>query len=43
MNNFDDADWGTRVLPGVDLSLWLRIVVALLFVVIAGGIITAAV
>jgi hypothetical protein len=41
MNNFDDIDWGTRVLPGVDLTLWLRLFVALLLVVVAGGIAVA--
>lgn len=38
MNNLTDPELGMRVLPGVDLALWARIVFALLAVVVLGGI-----
>ncbi|HVW80822.1 MAG TPA: hypothetical protein VHB69_07795 [Mycobacteriales bacterium] len=38
MNHFDDVDLGTRVLPGVDLTLWLEILLGVLLVLIAGGV-----
>ncbi|HWB65947.1 MAG TPA: hypothetical protein VG708_03855 [Mycobacteriales bacterium] len=28
MSSDEDVQWGARVLPGVDLALWLRIIVA---------------
>jgi hypothetical protein len=34
--NQNNAELGTRFLPGVDLALWLRIVVLVLFVIAAG-------
>jgi hypothetical protein len=41
MNDFHDG-LGERILPGVDLALWLRIVVAVLLAAIAGGVAVAA-
>ena len=41
MNHYDDAEPGTRLLPGVDLTLWLQIVVAVLFVIAAAGLVLA--
>jgi hypothetical protein len=35
-------DIGTRILPGVDLALWLRIVVFLIVAAVAGGVAIAA-
>jgi hypothetical protein len=33
MHNFDDAELGTRLLPGVDLTLWLQLVLLAALVV----------
>ncbi|HVY08990.1 MAG TPA: hypothetical protein VHB18_02450 [Mycobacteriales bacterium] len=41
MHNFDDAEFGTRLFPGVDLTLWLQLV--LLVLVVAAGAIALAV
>ena len=35
MDEFDDVDAGFMILPGVDLALWLRIVVLLVLAVAA--------
>ena len=37
MNERNDVEIGERVLPGVDLALWLRLVVALLVAVAVAG------
>jgi hypothetical protein len=37
MNQFDDLEVGTRLLPGVDLTLWLQLIVTVLFVLAAAG------
>ncbi len=37
MNHFDDVDLGTRLLPAVDLTLWLQIIVGVLFVLVVAG------
>ncbi|HEX3708217.1 MAG TPA: hypothetical protein VHV76_16450 [Mycobacteriales bacterium] len=37
MNNYDDADLGARLLPAVDLSLWLQIIAAVLLVLAVAG------
>jgi hypothetical protein len=37
MNQYDDVELGTRLLPGVDLALWLQIIVTVLFVLAVGG------
>jgi len=42
MNKYDDTELGMRILPGVDLTLWLRIVVALLITLAVAGIVVAA-
>jgi hypothetical protein len=38
MDDYDDIESGVTILPGVDLALWLRIVVLLVLAVVAGGI-----
>jgi hypothetical protein len=38
MNERSDLDLGTRILPGVDLTLWLRILAVLVLAAIAAGI-----
>jgi hypothetical protein len=38
MNDYNDVKMGERILPGVDLTLWLRLIVALLLAVAVGGI-----
>jgi hypothetical protein len=38
MNHFDDVDLGTRLLPGVDLTLWLQIIAGVLLLLVIGGI-----
>lgn len=43
MDDFDNIELGTRILPGVDLALWLRIVGMLLMAVIVAGIVIAAI
>jgi hypothetical protein len=43
MDHFDDVDLGTRLLPGVDLTLWLQIIVAVLSLLVMGGIALALV
>lgn len=38
MDEYNDIDTGVTILPGVDLALWLRIVVMVLLLVVAGGV-----
>jgi hypothetical protein len=38
MDEYNDIESGIRILPGVDLALWLRIVVMLVLVAAAAGI-----
>jgi hypothetical protein len=38
MNHNDDFDLGTRLLPGVDLTLWLQLAVMVLLGLVVGGI-----
>jgi hypothetical protein len=38
-----DYEMGGRILPGVDLTLWLRIVSVLLLAVVIGGITLAVI
>jgi hypothetical protein len=43
MDDYDNVELGTRILPGVDLALWFRIVVAaLVTALVAVGLIAAA-
>jgi hypothetical protein len=42
MENYDDTELGMRLLPGVDLTLWLRLVMMLLLALVVGGIALAA-
>lgn len=42
MDNSDDLDFGVRILPGIDLTLWLRLVVLLVVLAAVGGITLAA-
>lgn len=42
MDEYDDIELGTRILPGVDLTLWLRIIVMLVVVAATAGITLAA-
>jgi hypothetical protein len=37
----DNKNLGTRVLPGVDLTLWVRLVMFMVLAAIAVGIVTA--
>jgi hypothetical protein len=37
MNHYDDVDLGTKLLPAVDLTLWLQIIVVVLFVLAVAG------
>ncbi len=37
MDDYNDIELGERILPGVDLALWLRIIVAVLLAVVVGG------
>ena len=37
MNHYDDLELGTRVLPGVDLALWIQIIAAVLVVLAVAG------
>jgi hypothetical protein len=43
MDHFDDVDLGTRLLPGVDLTLWLQIIAGVVFLLVMGGIALALV
>lgn len=43
MNVRHDADLAARILPGVDLTLWLQLVVTLLVVAVLGGVAVAAI
>lgn len=38
MNDYDHMELGTRILPGVDLALWLRIVAFVILAALAVGI-----
>jgi hypothetical protein len=38
MNEYEDMKLGTRILPGVDLALWLRIVGFVIVAAVAAGI-----
>lgn len=38
MNHFDDVELGTKLLPGVDLTLWVQLVMAVLLVVLIVGV-----
>jgi hypothetical protein len=38
MNHFDDAELGRKLLPGVDLTLWMQLVLAVLLVVAIAGV-----
>jgi hypothetical protein len=42
MNKQNDIELGTKILPGVDLALWLRLVVLVVFAAVAAGIALAA-
>lgn len=37
MNHYDDLELGTRVLPGVDLALWIQIIASVLVVLAVAG------
>ena len=41
MHNFDDTEVGARLLPGVDLTLWLQLILIVLAVVAAGAVVLA--
>jgi hypothetical protein len=41
MDKYNDNESGVTILPGVDLALWLRILVTLLLLVVAGGVVLA--
>jgi hypothetical protein len=43
MNHFDDVDLGTRLLPGVDLTLWLQLAAGVLLLLVIGGLALALV
>jgi hypothetical protein len=43
MDNDNHVELGMRILPGVDLALWLRLVVLLILVAAAAGITASAV
>lgn len=38
MNSSNDIEWGARFLPGVDLTLWLWLVLTVLVAAVVGGI-----
>jgi hypothetical protein len=38
MNEYKDMELGTRILPGVDLALWLRIIGFVILAALAVGI-----
>jgi len=38
MDEYNDIELGMRILPGVDLTLWLRIFVLLVLAAVAAGI-----
>jgi hypothetical protein len=38
MDEYNDIELGLRILPGVDLTLWLRIVVLVVLAAVAAGI-----
>jgi hypothetical protein len=42
MDEYNDIELGMRILPAVDLTLWVRIVVLMILAAIAGGIALAA-
>lgn len=37
MNHHDDLELGTKLLPAVDLTLWVQIVCAVVLVMLVGG------
>jgi hypothetical protein len=41
MNEYEDVEFGTRILPGVDLALWLRLVGLVILAALAVGITVA--
>jgi hypothetical protein len=43
MNHSDDVNLGTRLLPGVDLTLWLQIIAGVLLLLVLGGLALALV
>jgi hypothetical protein len=43
MREYNDVEMGERILPGVDLALWLRLLVVLLVAIAIGGIAVAVV
>jgi hypothetical protein len=38
MSKLDDPELGMRILPGVDLTLWFGIIVAVLAALVIGGV-----
>jgi hypothetical protein len=42
MNHRDNSELGARVLPGVDLTLWVQLVLAALLLVAAGSLAVSA-
>jgi hypothetical protein len=38
MNQVDEVELATRLLPGVDLTLWMQIIAAVLFVLVVAGV-----
>jgi hypothetical protein len=38
MDEYNDIELGVRILPGVDLTLWLRILVLLVLAAVAAGV-----
>jgi hypothetical protein len=43
MNEIDDVELGTKLLPGVDLTLWMQIIVTVLFVILAAAVVLVVV
>jgi hypothetical protein len=43
MDEYNDIELGLRILPGVDLALWLRIVVLMLMAAVVAGVTVAAI
>jgi hypothetical protein len=38
MNQIDEIELGTRLLPGVDLTLWVQLIATVVFMLVAAGI-----
>jgi hypothetical protein len=43
MDEYNNTELGMRILPGVDLALWLRIVVLVLMAAVVAGVTVAAI